>query len=76
MQEDKLHGESVAHRRYGQAGIVKTPGAIDGGSCVDSHEHGTDGKRQAYCHRDGDEAAMVGGGDDGRGGDCRVRHDE
>lgn len=76
MEEHKRREEFVAHRRHSQAGVVKTPRAIDGRSCVDSHEHRTDSKCQAYCRCDGDEAAMVRGRNDGGRGNCRVRHDE
>ena len=76
MEEHKRHEEFVAHRRHSQAGVVQTPRTIDGRSCVDSHEHRTDGKRQAYRRCDSDEAAMVRGRNDGGGRNCRVRHDE
>lgn len=52
-----------------------TPGAVDGDSCVESYERGTQGKSHAYGHGDGDEAAVISGRNDCRGG-CRVRHDE
>lgn len=66
----------LAHRGEGQCGVVMTPGAIDGGSCVDSDEHGTHGKSHAHGDGDGDESSMVGGGNDRRRALWRGRHDE
>lgn len=40
---------------------------MDGASCIDADENGDQGKGDATGGGDGDEAAMVSGGDDGRG---------
>lgn len=63
----RLGRVAPAHRRDGQGVIIPPPGSVHGASCIDADEHREQGKGHATGGSDGDEATMVGGGDDGGG---------
>lgn len=56
-----------AYGGHGHGGIIALPGRVDAAPRIHADEHGDHGKGKAAGGGDGDEAAMVGGGDDGLG---------